>query len=289
MWVVFALSAASLASFNPLLYKRMLHDVDALTAVWAVHVLSLPLLAIFVVAVNRDLPGVDQFFVVGVLGSAALNVAAHLASAQSLKLADVSLVTPLLVFSPVFTVLLSAVFLGEWPSPRGLLGVGLVLVGAYWLTRRSAADWLAPFKGIALKRGITLALLAGLLWALTPLFEKLAILHTSPTSPQWAAFAATTALVLTLTLAMARHGWPAAKRLGPRRREWLLAGLIAGVAPVLGYSALSLGYVGYVATLFKFSSVMTVLWSAVFLKEGGLAQRLPASLVMALGAIFIAT
>lgn len=76
-------------------------------------------------------PAFDRIIVLGVLGSAGLNVIAYLASTRALKLADASLVTPLLIFSPVFTVLISAVFLNEIPSARGWLDVGLVLVGAY--------------------------------------------------------------------------------------------------------------------------------------------------------------
>ena len=74
----------------------------------------------------------------------------------------------------------------------------------------------------------------------------------------------------------------------PLRREWLLAALIAGSAPILGYTAFSLGFVGYVTTLFKLSTAMTVLWGSLFLKERNLTQRLPGSLVMVVGAILIA-
>ena len=72
-------------------------------------------------------------------------------SNPGLKLADASLVTPLLIFSPVFTTLISAVFLSETPSARGWLGVGLVLVGTYWLNRNLGTDWLAPLKSLALR------------------------------------------------------------------------------------------------------------------------------------------
>jgi uncharacterized membrane protein len=76
-------------------------------------------------------------------------------------------------------------------------------------------------------------------------------------------------------------------RLWLQRRAWFLAGLIAGTAPVLGYTALSLGLAGYVTTLFRLSAALTVVWGRVFLGEAGLAQRLPASLLMALGAVLI--
>ncbi len=289
MWAILALSAAVLTSFNPILYKRILKDADPIVVVWGVTLLALPLLGLFALALTPQLPRLDWLFVLGVFGSAGLNAVAHLASARALKQADVSLVTPLLIFSPVFTVLISAVILGETPTAQGLLGVGLVLLGAYALNRKSSAIWLTPFKSLALTPGVAIVLLAGLLWAITPLLEKTAIVHTSPESPRFAAFVASALLTSVLTPAVLARGRTAIAKLSLHRREWILAGVIAGIAPVLGYTAFSLGLVGYVTTLFKLSTVMTVIWSFVFLKEQGLAQRLPGSLVMVVGAILIAT
>lgn len=289
MWSILALGAAVLTSFNPILYKRMLRDVDAIIVVWAVILLALPLLGLLTLALTPQLPSLDWWFVFGVLGSAGLNAVAHLASTRALKLADASLVTPLLIFSPVFTVLISALFLGEIPSARGLLGVGLVLIGAYWLNRNSEAGWLTPFKSLALTPSIALVLLAGLLWAITPLFEKVAIEHTNPESPRFAAFVATALLTLILTPAVIVKSRQAVSKLFLHRRDLFFAGLIAGIAPVLGYTALSLGLAGYVTTLFKLSTLMTVIWSSLFLKEVRVAQRLPGSVVMVIGAILIAT
>lgn len=289
MWAFLALGAAVLTSFNPILYKRMLKDADAIIAVWGVTLISLPLLGLFAVALTSQIPTLDWLFIVGVLGSTVLNVIAHLASTQALKLTDASLVTPLLIFSPIFTVLISALFLGEIPSARGLFGVGLALIGAYWLNCSPATNWFAPFRSLALTPGVMLVLLAGLLWAITPLFEKTAILHTTPESPRFAAFVVAVLSTFILTPTVVTRGKPAITKLFLHRRELLLAGLIAGIAPVLGYTAFSLGFVGYVTTLFKLSTLMTVIWSFLFLKEHGAAQRLPASLVMVIGAILIAT
>ncbi len=284
-----ALGAAVLTSFNPILYKRMLRDTDTIVVVWGVTLLALPLLGLFTFAFTPQLPGFDWLFAFGVLGSAGLNAVAHLASTRALKLADASLVTPLLIFSPVFTVLISTLFLGEIPSARGVLGVGFVLIGAYWLNHNGSGGWLTPFKALAHTPGVAFVLLAGLLWAVTPLFEKTAILHTNPQSPRFTAFVATTLLTFMLTPLVLLRGKPAIRQLSLHRRELILAGLIASIAPVLGYTALSLGFVGYVTTLFKFSTLMTVIWSFLFLKERGMAQRLPGSLVMVIGAVLITT
>ncbi len=289
MWALLALGAAVLTSFNPILYKRMLRDAEPVVVVWGVTLLSLPLLGLFTFALMPQLPNLDWVFAVSILCAAGFDAVAQLASTRALKLADASFVTPLLVFSPVFTVLISAVFLDEIPSVKGILGVVLVLVGAYWLNRSPGASWFTSFKALAFTPGVALVLLAGLLWAITPLFEKTAILHTNPESPRFVAFIATVFLMLTLTPAVMGKGKAALGKLSLHRRDLFLAGLIASIAPVLGYTAFSLGFVGYVTTLFKLSTLMTVIWSFLFLKERGLAQRLPSSLVMVIGVILIAT
>ena len=288
MWAVFALGAAFLTSFNPILYKRMLRAAEPMTVVWAVTLLSLPLLGFFVLSLGPGIPHFDWVFVGSILGSAALDSIAQLASTRALELADASRVTPLLTFAPLFTLVVSAVFLGEIPSWRGLLGAGFVLVGAYWLNRVPSDRWLAPFKAVVLQPGVGLVLLAGLLWAITPLFEKTAILHTSPEDPRFTAFCATLALAVLLTPLVAAQRASPVVQLASHRREFVLAGLIAGVAPVLGYTAYSLGLVGYVTTVFKISALMTVLWSSWLLKEPSAAQRLPASALMVVGTILMA-
>jgi len=218
-----------------------------------------------------------------------LNAIVHVASTRALQLEDVSLITPLLIFSPVFTVLIAAIFLGEIPSTRGMMGILLVLLGAYWLNHAPGSDWFELFRSLAFKPAMGLVLLAGFLWAITPLFEKTAILHTVPASPRFTAFIANVLLFLSLTPTVITRGRSSIERLFRHRREFLLAGLISGMAPLLGYTAFSLGYVGYVTTLFKMSMLLTMIWSFLILKERGWKLRLSSSIVMIIGAILIAT
>ena len=286
MWAFFALGTALLTSFNPLLYKQMLKEVSALVVVWGVMLLSLPLLGFLALVTTPHLPALDWVFVASALGSAALNVAAHLSFTRALKLADVSQVTPLLNITPVFTLFLSAMLLGEFPTTRGLIGVVVVLLGAYWLNRPEGVSWFAPLKYMALTPANGLVILAGLLWAVTPVLEKTAIEHTSPASPRFVAFVISLLLGLLLSFAVAARR-SAIRVLTQHRRAWLMAGIIAGTAPIFGYTAFSLGLVGYVTTLFKLSSVLTIVWSFLLLREEKALHRLPAAIVMVIGALLI--
>lgn len=133
MWIVFALGAALLASFNPIINKRLLADTNVSVVAWAGQAFGLPLLALNLLLFFRPLPRVDNWFFIGVLGSSVFNTLAHLTATQELKEGDASLVAPMFIFSPAVTLLVSAITLGEIPTPVPLIGVGLVIIGAYVL------------------------------------------------------------------------------------------------------------------------------------------------------------
>ncbi len=287
MWAAPALAVALLTSLNPILYKGLLARARPVEVVWSVVGGALPILAVVTIAWTPVWPAVNASFFLAVGASAVLNALAHLALARALAVADVSLVTPMLSFSPVFTLLLSAVTLGEVPSPRGLAGVALVLLGAYGLNGGLSARWSSPLRALAASPAVRLVMLAGLLWAVTPVMEKLAIQHTAPPSPRVTALAANGLLVVVLTPFALRTG-RSALTVFARRREWLLAAGIAGVAPALGYTAVNLGPVGYVTTLFRLSALFSVIWGAWLLREPGLRRRLPSSAMMVAGAVLIA-
>jgi len=288
MWIIFALGAALLASFNPVINKRLLADTDVSVVDWAGQAFGLPLLALNLILFFRPLPRVDGWFFIGILGSAILNTLAHLAATQALKEGDASLVAPLFVFSPAVTLLVSSVALREIPAPVPLIGVGLVIVGAYLLALSSWRAVLAPLQVIAYQRSVWLAIAASMLWGVTPVFEKTAILHTFPENPTAAAFGALLALVIILFPIMQRSTKHSASQIRARWRGFAALGVIGGIAPLFGYAAFSLGLVGYVSALFKMSSVFALLWAFIFLREKDVPRRLPGALVIVLGAILIA-
>ena len=130
MWAILALATALLTSFNPILYKRLHAETGPIVVVWGVVGLAWPLLALTTVGLSAVPPSADGVFVAAMGGSAMLNAVAHFSSARSLKLADASLVTPLLTFSPAFTLVISQSLSGKpqhraewraWPWFSGAL------------------------------------------------------------------------------------------------------------------------------------------------------------------------
>lgn len=77
--------------------------------------------------------------------------------------------------------------------------------------------------------------------------------------------------------------------LRPHARALTAAIVLAGVAPLFGFTAIALGLVGYVTTLFKLSAIFTILWARVFLGEGQMRSRLLGACVMVIGGVLVAT
>jgi uncharacterized membrane protein len=288
MWIIFALGAALLASFNPIISKRLLADTDVSVVAWAGQAFGLPLLTLNLILFFGPFPHVDVWFFVGILGSAILNTLAHLAATQALKEGEASLVAPLFVFSPAVTLLVSSFTLREIPQILPLVGVGLMILGAYLLALSSLNEIFEPLLAVAHQRALWLAITASVLWGITPVFEKTAIQHTFPENPTAAAFGALLALTLFLFPIMFRRANKPFAQIRVRLRGFMALGVIGGIAPLLGYAAFSLGLIGYVSALFKMSSVFALLWAFLFLQEKNVRRRLPGAVVMVIGAILIA-
>jgi drug/metabolite transporter (DMT)-like permease len=310
MWVVLALIAMLLTSFLPICTKQLLRDAPAALVAWAINAISLPLLAggTFLLLQCRftaplplsctlRLPQVDPVFVAALVGSSPLNWAATLLSTHALSKTDASLATPLLTFNPAFTLLVAWLILGEIPGAHQTLGVAVVLFGAYLLEVQEARTGvLAPFLVLVRRPGALLAMVASALWGTTTVLEKLSIDHMSPPSGPLVALLGTFLMVLLLTPGAFRSSRNEARK--SHQNTWRglrahpctlsLAVLIAGLAPLFGFTAIALGLVGYVTALFKLSAVLTILWARWFLGEGQIRSRLLGASVMIVGGALVA-
>ena len=155
---------------------------------------------------------------------------------------------------------------------------------------------LAPLRVLVRRPGALLAIIASALWGTTTVLEKLSIEHMTPPSGPAVALLGTILMVLLLTpgalWSSGREGPSAQQRrwkgLHAHQRALASAVLIAGIAPLFGFTAIALGLVGYVTTLFKLSAVLTILWASVFLHEGQIRERLLGASVMLVGGVLVA-
>jgi transporter family protein len=311
MYAVLALSATVLTSLLPILNKQLLRVARPAQIAWAINAASLPILGIGTLLLTQcrlvgstptcawQAPQADGIFALGLVGAALLNWAATLLSTHALASADASLVSPLLTFNPAFTLVVAWLALGETPGVRQTAGVAVILLGAYLLEANELRGGpAAPLRTLLRRPGSVLALLASALWGITTVLEKLAIEHETPHNGALVAFVGTLLLVAFLTpgaIVPRRADTAQARKQGQRetdqrrryRATFAAAALLAGIAPLFGFSAIAVGLVGYVTALFKLSAVLTVLWGWLFLKEGSVRSRFFGALVMVVGGVLI--
>lgn len=309
MYILFALFATVLTSFLPILNKQLLRDIPPTIVAWAVNAFSLPVLAAgsflltqcaqargTIITCSISPPRVDVIFVTALLCSIFLNWGATLLSTHALKKADASKVSPLLTFNPAFTLLLAWPVLGEIPGLRQTIGVVVLLAGTYSLDVQEArTGLLSPLHSLLGRPGALYAIIASAFWGATTVLEKISIEHMTPTSGPFVAFISTFLTVVLLTPA-AIMTWRKPRNTGQESDQnrshahfllFTAAATLAGIAPLFGFTAIAVGYVGYVTALFKLSTVFTIIWAWIFLKEGRAYLYLPGALIMIAGGIII--
>ena len=94
---------------------------------------------------------------------------------RAVKLSALSLVIPMLSFTPVFAVLSSALVLGERPTLRQMIGIGVIVSGAFTLGWTGARVDRKGFR----EPGVWMMIIVALCWASTLTFEKLALRYAS--------------------------------------------------------------------------------------------------------------
>jgi drug/metabolite transporter (DMT)-like permease len=128
-------------------------------------------------------PEISGAYLLFGLSSVALNLAANWLFLRAMQISPLSLTTPYLAFTPVFSALFAFLFLSQNVTAWGIAGIAVVCVGAFFLNPGLKEDGpLAPLKALWTERGSFYVLIVAVLWSITPLLDKTAA---DMTSPMW--------------------------------------------------------------------------------------------------------
>jgi len=221
--------------------------------------------------------------------SVLLNVVANVSFLLAIKWSPLHLTIPLLSLIPVLSTLLAIPLLGELPSHRQWLGIGLVVLGALGLHLAGAVErhgFGALVSGLISERGSLMMLVVVLAWSLTLPLDKLAI---------QAAGVPLHGVVLTVGVALGMLVAMAARReLGEMRQVArapglsVLAVVISTLALGLQFLAMLQVYVSLVETLKRgIGNLMALAWGRFLLREQVTVGSVWAVVVMALGVALI--
>jgi drug/metabolite transporter (DMT)-like permease len=211
---------------------------------------------------------------------------------QAVTLSPLSLTIPYLAFTPVVSALVAIPVLGEIPTPKGSLGICLVVLGAFFLHLEEGKSLRALLGAPFREPGSWRMLVVALIFGTTTSLDKIAISHGSE-----ALLGLTLTTGSTFVLLGFRFLRQTACRQDPEMRLrgsslagdrlLLLAALVAAVAILAQFFAYREMLVAYVETIKRGGGLLSAMTGIFFFREGGFANRVPAAVMMVVGIALI--
>ena len=285
LWIVVSLSSALLQASRIAVTKRLTLDFSPLALTFytnlASMVLTLPLALKF-----HHFPVDNPRYIGAVMAGALLSGLGGWSFTHAIKHSDISIVGPVMTFTPGFVVLIEWLVTGDLPSTMGLFGLSLLVGGGYILSLRRSDDhvWL-PLRRLLRHPGSRYALVATACFAAASTFGRVAIQQSDPYS-----FAVTVAVVnpVVLFILFSIHT-PGFHRelMGPKARKnigkFLLLGALFALMRLADQVALSMTLASYAIGVKRLSGVFSVLLGMILFKEPRIKARLLGSMVMVVG------
>ena len=224
----------------------------------------------------------DAMSLVMMLGSALIHVAYFVFLDRGYRSGDLSVVYPLARASgPLLTIVAAVFLLGERPAPVALAGALLIGAGAVMLSGNPLSMLRRGGQGVGF------ALATGAMIALYTVWDRQAVaaLLIPPIVYYWGSIVlrlAVTTPVCLSSMDQIRTIW----RID--RRAVLAVAVLSPLSYGLALYAMTMAPLSYVAPAREISILVAALYGAHFLKDGDVARRLAAALMMVSGLAAIA-
>jgi len=280
-----AILAAFLMAGQALLIKIGLKNISKVSLIFWTNLISLG----FLIPIDKlhqipltQLPG--NFWLV-VLIVFPLDMLAMYFYLQALKKGNISLVSPLLSFTPLLMWLTGWLIIKEIPSIIGGLAILLIVLGTYWLNIDFGnTKFVYTIKKLFHEPGAKYMLATAIIWAITGSFAKLAINYSSAIT--WSiAYKTVVAFTFLLVIIFKLKEMKKYTRI-----VWLILliiGLAGGAEQFFISKALSLTLATYAMAIKRTSILFSILLGWLVLKEEKIKQRLTGAILMIAGIFLI--
>ena len=250
--------------------------------------LSLPGLVLLPYSIMNGLPDVSGEFWYLILLLVPLEIIAMWFYVLAIRDAPLHLSLPYLSFTPVFIIATGYLFLDETVTWGGAMGIVLIVSGAYLLNIQyvnySLRNVFAPFPAIFRLRGSVFMLITALIYSVTSVLGKKAMLYTEPTT--FGAFYYS--LIGSVTLILILFVQPQLIRnVLVRPGAIALVSVLMAIMVVTHFIALEQIETAYMIAVKRTSMIFAILLGAWLFRDMNFKQHLPAGLMMFTGVVLI--
>ena len=284
MWVLYAFCSALFAGLTAVLAKIGIANVNShlATAIRTIVVVVFAWVIVLIVGSGTTIAAIEGKSWLFLILSGLATGASWICYFRALQLGNVNQVAPVDKSSTVLTMLLAFIFLGEPLSANMLLGMLLILAGTYLMLQRQATvEPAATGKG-----WLFWAVLSAVFASLTAILGKIGI--TGVESNLGTAIRTVVVLVMAWIIVFAQGTHKELPHID--KKSWLflvLSGLATGSSWLFYYRALQEGQASIVAPIDKLSILVTVAFSALFLKEKLTARSTLGLIILTLGTLLL--
>ncbi len=287
MWLALSLLTAFFTATAAAFLKFAIRNNDEVVVGWLRYIICLPIFLLLLVFVPKPHIGIEFWKCVVVL--LPLELTAFLLYLKSIKISPLSLTFPFLGLTPVFSILTSRVLIGETISFGGITGIALVTIGAYLLNAdRIRYGWAEPIKNIYKEKGSFLMVIVAVIYSITAILGKKAVLLTTPYFfPLF--YYTLLAAVYTLVLFVLPGHKINKIRLNKKELLMLLLSSAAFSATVmLHFKAISMIQASYMISVKRMSLLFGIIYGAILFGEKNIKYRFLGALMMIVGVAVLA-
>lgn len=289
MWFGFAFLSAILYAFRGVLEKLLVARVNRYVLGFGIRLFALPFFFIPFI-INPDLfislgqlPA--KFWIVTLAVSLFCTPLETYFYYKSIKDEEISLALPILSLTPVLTIIFGMIFLGEFPTAVGALGVVAILFGVYALKIGHARHGLfEPLRHLAKNKSLRLMAIVALSLAVGAILDKIGV--TSANAYMYALFNYLFITIVLFGFAFVKAR-PHLGQLRTHGRDFAILGTVVAGYTLLYLLALEVGNTAYVVAIRNASLLISIVLGVLWLKEKDLHAKLLAGSAIVLGLIFI--
>jgi drug/metabolite transporter (DMT)-like permease len=282
MWVIYAVLNPVFDSLKGVFSKKASKRVDPLLVSWFNNLIPLFLFSPFLFFI--DLKFNYQFFE-ALLVSGLINITSTILYHRALFKGDISVVIPLLSFTPLFLLFLSPLIVGEFPDTWGLIGTILIVAGSYLLNiNLKKQNIFSPLKSLIKEKGTRYMMIVAFIWAISANFDKRGI---EASSIYQYVFFINLVVTLGTTIFVFSKRKISLPALKAEYKNLLAVGLLTSAVFFVHMTAITLTLVVYVVSIKITGGMISVFIGYFIFKEKNIRQRFLGSAIMFAGVLLI--
>lgn len=179
IWFLLSISAAFFVSIQDVIRKKALKNIDNYVFTWGMIFFSFIFLVPLLFFI--EIPKLWDNFFYTLFIAWILNTITAILYVKALKESDLSLVSPIVTFTPLFLLITSPIILAEYPNIKAILWVIFVVFWAYILNIKEYKNWiLKPILYIFQNSWARNMFIVAFLWSITSNLDKIWVSNSSP-------------------------------------------------------------------------------------------------------------